>query len=310
MKIYTKKLDSTPSYLEKIINDPQSIIKLEQERVKEYSERKEPLRGNRIILIPWSGGLDSTASLIMAIESGCSVKTVFFNYGQEYVEKENKTVQQLIKTISNSIEVTKERWKAHHVIDISILYKHTQKQFNGDWGHIFPLRNYILLKESSLLLKDISYSEIWFSCIQGEIPFSGGDKSIVFLAEMQKELLSENIILTTPLIGLNKSDIIRWSQQKNYRYEIIKNTLSCFNGETDVPCGKCQACFNRLVGFASAGVSKDVGFIPSPDNLSTFITKYKKLFQSESHYSITRKEDMLSLIDSLSKNDKCHNPQL
>lgn len=302
MAKHTQTINKIPAYLKKLLSLEDNAIRLEQERVKEFSNRKKPLTGDRKVILPWSGGLDSTSSLLMALESGCYVTTVSFNYGQEYVEKEKQAINTIKSLVLKNYPQAKELWKEQYFIDISWLDCTVKKIMGGTWDYIFPLRNYFILKEASKLSCKKTYDELWFSCIQGEIPYSGGDKSIVFLSELQKEMVKKNIILITPLIGLNKADIVRWANQKKERWKVIKKTLSCFTGSGKGQCGKCQACFNRLVGFATAGKIKNVGFEPQYENLKPFVHKYEKVFNKEKYYSDSRKADINIIINLLKKN--------
>lgn len=310
MKIHTKQISDFPDYLVTTLNNKDNIAYQEQLRVKEYSMKVDPLPGKRQVIIPFSGGLDSTASLIMAIESGAEIITANFNYGQPYFEKEVRVIEKIMKLISEKYPESNTLWTEHHIIDISWLDKVIKGKVGGDWRHIFPLRNYLILQEASKLAKKSRYQEIWFSCVKGEIPYSGGDKSIVFLTYMSDILSKLNILLSTPHIGLDKSDIINWSLSDPKRYSIIKETISCFGGDGERQCGKCQSCFNRGVAFFSNNKIKDVGFDPSKKDLSDFIEYYKYGLKRSNYYSKRRSEQILNFIYLLEKDDKHNNPKL
>lgn len=298
MKISTKKLTKIPLYLARVLDSDNNQIKLEQLRVKEYSKKITSLRGTRIAIIPWSAGLDSTASLLMALESGNRVITVNFNYGQQYWNKERETINKIRQMIFKRYPQALSLWLQHKEVDISWLDKALKKEFPGEWQHIFPMRNFTILMEvmKVIPINNYKYREIWFSCVQGEIPFSGGDKSIVFLTEVARIFSLNKFLLVLPLIGLNKTDIVKWALNKSYRFEIIKETISCFSGKGEKHCGSCLACFNRLVGYYSAAVVKNCGFIPNYNLLKPFIDKYKSAFKKENYYSPSRKNDIFNLI--------------
>lgn len=290
-------INEIPKYLNDLLRDTDSELFKEQIRQKEYSQALPVREGQRHVFLPWSGGLDSTTSLLIALESSVKVTTVNFNYGQSYYEKEKVVIETLINKINEHYDTS--LWVNHLSVDISWLDSETKKHFGGEWGHIFPVRNYILLSEVFSFAKKVTFSEIWFSCVQGEIGYSGGDKSIVFLNETQKQFIKENVLLIMPLIGMGKSDIVRWAMQYGHRYDIIKRTISCFSGDGEKHCGKCMSCFNRAVGFNSAGKLEDVGFKASKENLKDWIEYYQKRIQGSNPYSVTKRKDILDLINIL-----------
>jgi len=303
MKISTKTIKHIPPYLSTVIQNLDDPINLEQIRVKEFSLKIPPHPGNRHIYLLWSGGLDSTSALLMALESGCHITTINFNYGQQYFNKEESTINQLTNSIKKKYPQSSDLWQNHISIDISWLSQKTAEEFGGQWGHIFPLRNYVLIRETANLISKPNFQEIWFSCVQGEIPFSGGDKSILFLSQIQKQLSNTNLVLITPLIGFNKTDLVQWAYSNPTRWPLITNTISCFNGMGQSHCGQCQACFNRLVGFFNAGQTDSVGFPINKSNLTPFSQKYHQLLDSHHHYSITRRAQIQQLINFLANHD-------
>src|SRR5687768_2671277 len=94
-------LKSSPNYLETVLEDITNPLLLEQLRVKEYSQQLALIPGSRNTVIPWSGGLDSTASLLIALESGCTIHTVNFNYGRNIINKRRMQFRILNKKLNN-----------------------------------------------------------------------------------------------------------------------------------------------------------------------------------------------------------------
>lgn len=293
MKHITKTLSKVPPYLSESIEN-ETIPYLEQIRVKEYSKRLPPLDGKRIAIIPWSGGLDSTTSLIMAIEAGISIKTIFLNYGQPYIKKELLATKKLERLIRS--KYPEADWNEHHVVDVHFLDDVIKSKFKGEWGHIFPMRNFLILEESAAIAPSDRYSEIWFSSVQGEMPYSGGDKSVVFLTYMKEILGKRSINLTTPLVGLTKADMVQWAITQPIRFPIIQDTISCFNGEGNAHCGECQACFNRAVAFYAADRLSVSGVPYQSKALQNFAESYVLKLAKESYYSPTRRTQLQQFI--------------
>ncbi len=298
MKHITKTLSKVPSYLIETI-EKESIPYLEQVRVKEYSKRLPPLEGQRVAVIPWSGGLDSTTSLIMAIEAGISIRTIFLNYGQPYIKKELLATNKLEKLIR--AKYPEADWTEHYIVDVSFIDQLVKSKFNGEWGHIFPMRNFLILEESAAIAQPNRYTEVWFSSVQGEMPYSGGDKSVVFLTYMKEIFGKRNINLTTPLVGLTKADMVQWAIAQLDRFRIIRHTISCFNGEGDSHCGECQACFNRAVAFFAANQLPLSGVPYHKNALQNFGENYIRKLAKESYYSPTRRSQLQQFINFISQ---------
>lgn len=300
MKITTRKINRIPKYLNDTLSNPNSVVLQEQLRVKEYSEKIPPLPGKRLIIVPWSGGLDSTTSLLMALETGAKVLTVNFNYGQPYYQKEKTTIDRLQRMLVKEYPSAQQQITEHNNIDMSWLDNALKRKMPGEWQHIFPLRNYILLVESALLAHG-KPAELWFSCVKGEITYSGGDKSSIFITEMKHKLGEQGINLVTPLYALEKSDLVQWALTDKHRYKIIKETISCFEPSGNGHCGKCKACFNRGVAFSFAGKLEDVGYTAEFKNFKNEISGYEKRLSAPNEYSQARARQLLEFI-SLLKN--------
>ena len=293
MNISQKTIKEIPNYLETILIDKDNLFYQEQIRVKEYSNKIPVMSGSRKAVIPWSGGLDSTASLLMAFESGLEVITININYGQSYYDKELFHIKNLISSIR---KLYGSLWNQHIEVDISWLDKRLKNELTGEWKHIFPFRNYIILEEAAKHC-DQEFSEIWFSCVQGEIPYSGGDKSAVFLASMKELVGKKNLQLVLPLVALNKTDILNWSMEDiDSRFDIIKNTISCFDGDGIDHCGKCQSCFNRAVAIFNSGVMKDCGLKIDKVMMKEWTDLYQEKLTKYDHYSPIRRKQLIKFI--------------
>jgi 7-cyano-7-deazaguanine synthase len=65
-----------------------------------------------------------------------------------------------------------------------------------------------------------------------------------------------HITLQTPLIQLDKADIVRLGLELQAPLEL---TWSCYQNE-DRACGRCSSCRLRLKGFAAAGVTDPISY--------------------------------------------------
>ncbi|MFN7612727.1 MAG: 7-cyano-7-deazaguanine synthase, partial [Alphaproteobacteria bacterium] len=61
------------------------------------------------------------------------------------------------------------------------------------------------------------------------------------------EGLRQTIRIHTPIIAMNKAEIIREGLRLNVEYAL---TISCYDPDLDgVPCGRCDSCLLRAKGF-------------------------------------------------------------
>ncbi len=69
-----------------------------------------------------------------------------------------------------------------------------------------------------------------------------------------------DIIIETPIIRLNKSEIIKKGIELKAPFHL---TWSCYQRE-DLACGVCDSCGLRLRGFQQAGVADPIPYIQKP----------------------------------------------
>ncbi len=299
MKRHTESFYELPDEIVRLIKDAESTPHKEQLRVKEYSDRIPVLKGKKHVIIPWSGGLDSTVQLLMALESSLEVTTVFFDYGQSYVEKEEEATEKIIEILSNS-EYSQQH-VGHIRLDIAWLENQMAELFPGEWEHIFPMRNLIILLLAANVI-DISDRELWFGAVQGEIPYSGGDKSEVFIRYMREYLMKKHdVVLRTPLATLTKGDMVFWASKYPERMEVLKASVSCFDSASVSQCSKCQACFNRAVGFINGGAADESGIDYETPEMAEFAESYKKKLNDNSYYSYRRRKEISNFIEYIKK---------
>jgi 7-cyano-7-deazaguanine synthase in queuosine biosynthesis len=218
--------------------------------------------------IPVSGGLDSTLAYFLANKPG--LIPIYVNHGQPYAERELKVLRNL------SIKHVWEKIKLPEV--------------EGDWKHIFPLRNFYIFKVAAAYTN----TGIIFAALDGEIPRKGGDKSQRFLSLCRQYF---NLKIETPFAKCGKSDIIKLLK-KDTRYkdryrEIVSQTYSCFKGE-EIHCGECRACLRKFIACKQNDI--DLEFQKNPLDNKEMIERYKEVMLKalqEKDYSLYSKRRCL-----------------
>jgi 7-cyano-7-deazaguanine synthase in queuosine biosynthesis len=219
------------------------------------------------ITVLFSGGLDSLACLLWAIEKygKNNVKVLFVNYRQPYADAEYRAV----------VEITSH-------LCISFEYQTLQLPFSIDKnnGHV-PLRNTWLLMLAAL---NEESEGVVLGMLRGE---SCEDKNPKYIALMQKFFDSQfqasiyrpttrKFVVHTPFEQMTKTQVVAWLREHSADY-LISQSVACFNGTR---CGKCISCLNRWVALTNNDMHGEIWehnpFLTLMDMLDTMGDARKK----------------------------------
>lgn len=220
-------------------------------------------------LVLFSGGQDSTVSLLWACKNFEHVETVGFNYNQRHLIE-----MKCRKTILIKIKEIFPRYKnilgEDHVIDIPALGLLSETALtsnseifikaNGLPSTFVPGRNLIFFNMASA----IGWRRNIFNLIGGmcDTDYSGYPDCRRETIDAQAKALSlgldRTVIIHTPLMDMNKSDI--WDLSYNLGgekfHKLLKfDTHTCYIGdrsnlyEWGYGCGICPACILRKNGY-------------------------------------------------------------
>ena len=220
-------------------------------------------------LVLFSGGQDSTVSLLWACKNFGHVETVGFNYNQRHlIEMEcRKTI--LIK-IREMFPEYKKLLGEDHIIDIPALGLLSETALTRD-SQIFiednglpstfvPGRNLVFFNMASAL----GWRRNIFNLIGGmcDTDYSGYPDCRRETIDAQANALSlgldKEVIIHTPLMDMNKSDV--WAFSYNLGgdkfHKLLKDdTHTCYIGDRSIlhewgyGCGACPACILRKNGY-------------------------------------------------------------
>ena len=215
-------------------------------------------RKKAIVLV--SGGLDSATCLAIAKAQSYECYAISFEYGQR-----SRSELQAAKEIVAATGIVEHKiftlqmgeLGSSALTDVHI--KVPEEESEGIPVTYVPARNTVFL----------SYALAWTEVLKGEAIFMGlnardysgyPDCRPEYVAAFQqlinlatKRSVEGGIIkLETPLIDLNKSEIIKIGLRLGVNYG---NTVSCYQAdESGRACGRCDSCRFRHKGFADAGV--------------------------------------------------------
>lgn len=260
----------------------------------EFKTRKP----TKSIVVPVSGGLDSTLCYLMAKQTGMNVIPLYFDIGQPYSAKEIQALKDLsIRAI---------------IVRLNVPDAIKNGKWSAQWKHIIPARNFLFLSTAAEFLATEGY--VYFGALDGEIKERlGGDKSRKFVEIMNDELskMPFPAELVMPLEKFDKPQAIAHAiNELKIPVEYLVRTLSCFDGKDNGHCGKCQACFRRFMAFYANGVDlrndDDFGFTSDIiENTKEYQEKYAKLMGAAmesgdfSQYSKQRCETTLKVLGDL-----------
>ena len=189
------------------------------------------------IVVPWSGGLDSTTLAVMAVQAGFQTTLVSVTAGQPWDSGERRARHFIEQQIPELREATKVEMRLEPSTSV---YDHIQLGRNVN----------IIRRVAELAQHTEGHTEIWLGWLDGETTIAAGDKSHLVLDRLQAEI-GRDIRLALPIRFMTKTDLVSWWADQG-RLLQASNLYSCFTGGT-VPCGHCQACFRFFVGFAASG---------------------------------------------------------
>ena len=222
----------------------------------EIPEFTTPKQYAKIILV--SGGADST--IMWYLHRNFEDKTaLFIDVGTPYSIKEKQAAEKYID---------------------KLIFQRKHMFTSPEWKHIVPGRNLLLLTEAEKLCKH--EGEIWLGAVQGETSEDSGDKSQLFF-NLFEELIwrtKRKKITIKTLKDKTKNDWLKWYIDHSGDIDVIKNTITCFDGTGAKACGRCQACLRKRISMAYCGIDDVSIFDVDPFLVdSEFIEKYKKNMQ-------------------------------
>ncbi len=214
-------------------------------------------------VVLFSGGLDSTTLLYLALAQGKQVLPLSFDYGQRHrleIELAGYTCERLglhreiIKVDLRSVAGSALTDSSLTIPDWNLSETSKIKAFPPPT--YVPFRNGIFLSLAAAWAETRSIQEIWCGFHLLDSP-DYPDTSQEFVAAMEKAinqgtkaaLGAPPFKIIAPFLSLNKTAILRLGLSVGADYSY---SLSCYRGE-EVPCGRCPACVFRQKAWEEIG---------------------------------------------------------
>ena len=219
-------------------------------------------------LVLFSGGVDSTTCLAMAVDKYGKDKVIALSisYGQKHT-KELKASEKIAKYYGVG-HIYMDLSKIFEYSDCSLLsrsdneipkdtYENQLRESKGlPVSTYVPFRNGLFISTAASIALSKGCSVIYygahaddsagnaypdcskeFDTAMGEAVYIGSGKQLRILA---------------PFVNMSKSDVVSAGLKLNVPYEL---TWSCYEGG-DKPCGVCGTCIDRKKAFADNGIEE------------------------------------------------------
>lgn len=218
-------------------------------------------------VVLYSGGLDSTTCMAIAISEGFAPYAVSFSYGQRH---------------SVELELAKKNARAMGAVD-HLIIEFDYRKVGGSAltsdaavpkdgvGEDIPI-TYVPARNTIFLSFALGWAEVLgardiFIGVNA-LDYSGyPDCRPEYIASFEKManlatkagIEGHGFRIHTPLISLTKAEIIRKGLELGVDYAL---THSCYDPTPEgLSCGLCDSCRLRLKGFAEAGLQDPAGYV-------------------------------------------------
>ena len=208
------------------------------------------------VVVPISGGIDSTVLLHHAVKSGNfdEVHAISFHYGQRHSRELIYADYHATKLGVNYKLVRLDFFKdintsslTNPEIEVALT-----RDVLGDAQTVnyVPFRNQMMLSICCAIAESLEANTVYHGAAQVDTQAGYWDGSNEFLDAINS-LTSLNrkhrIKIEAPLIELSKKEIIEWGLELDVPFS---HTWTCYEGQ-QLACGQCGSCRERLAAFAA-----------------------------------------------------------
>ena len=218
-------------------------------------------------LVLFSGGLDSTTCLALAIEKygAQNVIALSITYGQKH-DKEALSAKAVAEHYGVEL-LTLDLARIFEGSDCSLLKGSKDEIPKGDYAQqlestdgkpvstYVPFRNGLFLSCAASVALSFGCNEIYYGAHSDDAAGNAyPDCSSEFNDSINRAIFigsGDQLTVCAPFIGLSKAEVVKRGLELGVPYEL---TWSCYSG-TDKPCGVCGTCRDRIAAFEKNGVT-------------------------------------------------------
>lgn len=184
-------------------------------------------------LVQTSGGLDSAAALLWAINNGSEVYPLFYHYGQPYAEAEETAAIRLCKDLGLLLH--------SFALPLNV-------RSSCGVAEYIPYRNLILTTHSVSIAAALRLDSVVVGCksrtLRSGDPYSFRDSTQEFFIELSRlvnsitEPAAAAPIILMPLSGWSKAAVVKYIREQ----KIDPDSLWTCYRPGPKPCGVCYHC--------------------------------------------------------------------
>ena len=223
-------------------------------------------------LVLFSGGLDSTTALALAISKYGkeNVVALSVSYGQKHIkeiEASNKIaayydVEHIFLDLAKIFEYSNCSLLSQNS-DIAIPEGEYAKQLqeqNGALSTYVPFRNGLFLSSAASIALSKNCDIIYYGAHADDAAGEAyPDCSVEFTKAINEAIYlgsGKKVSVVGPFVNMHKADIVKLGLRLGVPYEL---TWSCYEGH-DKACGKCGTCIDRIKAFIANGVKDPIEY--------------------------------------------------
>ena len=221
-------------------------------------------------LVLFSGGLDSTTALAMAIEKYGkeNVVALSISYGQKHIkeiEASNKIatyygVEHIYLDLSKIFEFSNCSLLEKNHLDIPEGEYAKQLENEKTLSTYVPFRNGLFLSSAAAIALSKDCDIIYYGAHADDAAlnaypdcskeFTDAINSAIYLGSGNK------VKVFGPFVKMTKADIVKKGLELKVPYNL---TWSCYEGH-DKACGKCGTCLDRIKAFKANGIKDPIEY--------------------------------------------------
>lgn len=210
-------------------------------------------------LVIYSGGMDSTVCLYLAMRNYKTIETISFDYNQKHkIELTRGRKILKINFIKNTlIKIPNELFVGSSLTDENIKVPKKSLHKKKLPNTYVPGRNILFLSFAVSFAEGRGIKNIYLGV--NALDYSGyPDCRPEFIEAFQKSIDlgtrgvgKKGIKIHTPLVSLSKKEIVVLADSLNVPLDL---THSCYDPQRGKPCGECDSCILRNRGIKEAGL--------------------------------------------------------
>ena len=259
-------------------------------------EKKDNIKHEYNKLILFSGGFDTTSTLLYALDQGWDPMLLWIDFGQKNAKSEEKTVKKIAKKLDRNLIIIRINLK-----------RYVEKGWK-DWSYIVPARNFMFAAFGAFVLSfsNSSSNYLMLGVPKEEYyhPDPCVDKSPYFFrfnSKLFTKFYNKKIKLISPIKSFTKTELVaHWKNVWLKKYKIHPfETTSCYFG---IKCGICNACVKRCLSFLAGGLELEPGLKRNPFHDENLVEVYiRRCFEKVGNKTKFPKEKALDVLLALKR---------